>query len=318
MPFAHLVGIFPRSERVVELSRSVDRGRATPEELAAAIADDERRIIALQREAGLDYITDGQLRWQDLLRPLSDGIPGMRAGGIVRWFDNNAFFRHPVITGPLRPTGSAVLSVMHLPALAGTAWKAILPSPFTLAALAENASGRTPAQVLDDAAAVLRAEAHALAAAGCAYIQFSDPALVTRAAREDVARARDALAKVTDGLQVRTGLHTFFGDAGPLLDELVRFPVDEIGVDLYASSLDGVSARAEGKTLLVGALDGRNSLVEEVGELVDQVVRLRDRLKPADVALVPSCDMEFLPWECAEKKVRRLGEAAAALREVLR
>ncbi len=318
MPFAHLVGIFPRSEQVVELSRSVDRGRATPQDLAEAIAEDERRVIALQREAGLDYITDGQLRWQDLFRPLSDRIPGMHAGGIVRWFDNNAFFRHPVITGPLEPTGQAVLSVMHVPALAGTTWKAILPSPFALAALAENASGRSPAQVLDDVAAVLRAEAHALAAAGCAYIQFSDPVVVTRAAREDLPRARDALAKVTDGLRTRTALHTFFGDAGPLLGELVRFPVDEIGVDLYASSLDGVRARAAGKILLVGAMDGRNSFVEEVEELVGQVVRLRDRLEPADVALVPSCDLEFLPWECAEKKVRRLGEAAAALREALR
>lgn len=317
MPFAHLVGIFPRSETVVELSRSVDRGRATPEELAAAIAEDERRIVALQRDAGLDYVTDGQLRWQDLLRPLSDGIPGLRPGGIVRWFDNNSFFRHPVITGPLRPTGNAVLSAMSLPALAGTRWKAILPSPFALASLAENASGRTAAQVLDDCAAVLRAEAQSLEAAGCAYIQFSDPVLVTRARREDLPRARDALAAVTGGLKVRTALHTFFGDAGPVLGELVRFPVDEIGVDLYASNLEGVGARAEGKTVLVGAMNGRNSLIEEVGDLVDWAVRLRDRLEPADVALVPSCDLEFLPWECAEKKVRRLGEAAAALRAVM-
>jgi methionine synthase II (cobalamin-independent) len=58
-------------------------------------------------------------------------------------------------------------------------------------------------------------------------------------------------------------------------------------------------------------------VIEEVEDLVDQVIRLRDRLEPADVALVPSCDLEFLPWACAEKKVRRLGEAAAALREVL-
>ncbi|MDR7420325.1 MAG: hypothetical protein QN178_15595 [Armatimonadota bacterium] len=318
MPFAHLVGIFPRSERVVELSRSVDRKRATPEELEAAIAEDERRIIALQREAGLDYVVDGQLRWQDLLRPLADGIPGMHAGGIIRWFDNNAFYRHPVITGPLQPTGQAVLSVMNLPALAGTKWKAVLPSPYALVALSENASGRTPAQVLDDAAAVLKAEAQALVAAGCAYVQFSDPALVTRASRDDVARAREALARVTNGLRARTALHTFFGDAGPLLADLLAFPVDEIGIDLYATALDGATARAAGKTLLVGALDGRNSLVEEVETLVDQARRLRERLEPADVALVPNCDLEFLPWECAVLKVRRLGEAAAALRAATR
>jgi 5-methyltetrahydropteroyltriglutamate--homocysteine methyltransferase len=311
MPFAHLVGIFPRSEAVVELSRAVERRRATADELAAAVAEDEQRVIALQREAGLDYIVDGQLRWQDLLRPLSDGIPGMHPGGIVRWFDNNSFFRHPVITGPLQSTGKAVLAVTNLKALAGLRWKAILPSPFALATLSENASGRTADQVLGDAAAVLRAEAHALAAAGCAYVQFNDPALVTRAASGDLPRAREALAKVTDGLKVRTALHTFFGDAGPVLNELLRFPVDEVGFDLYAGTLNGTTASAAGKTLLVGALDGRNSLIEDVRDLVDHAVQT---LGAADIAIVPNCDLEFLPWECAALKVRRLGEAAAALR----
>jgi 5-methyltetrahydropteroyltriglutamate--homocysteine methyltransferase len=211
-----------------------------------------------------------------------------------------------------------VLAVTHLPALAGVRWKAILPSPFALAALSENQSGRAPDQVLDDAAAVVRAEAQALAAAGCAYIQFNDPALVTRAAKADVGRAREALAKATDGLTVRTALHTFFGDAGPLLGDLMTFPVDEVGIDLYATTLDGARVDARGKTVLVGALDGRNSLVEDVDGLVHQVLQVRDRLSPADVSLVPNCDLEFLPWECAELKVRRLGEAAAALRAAKR
>jgi len=314
MPFAHLVGIFPRTEKVVELSRALERRRASPEDLAAAIAEAERQVIAVQREAGLDYIVDGQFRWQDLFRPLSDAIPGLHAGGIVRWFDNNTFYRRPVITGALQPTGMALLKVINLPALAGLRWKAILPSPFAVAAMSENASKRSPAEVLADAAAVLRAEARALESAGCAYLQFSDPAIVARARREDVGRARDALAAATEGLRVRTALHTFFADAGPILSELVGFPVDEVGVDLYAASLNGVQARATGKTVLAGVVDGRNSLVEDVEALVHQATHLRDRLGAADVALVPNCDMEFLPWDVAVAKTRRLGEAAAALR----
>lgn len=318
MPFAHLVGLFPRSEKVVELSRAVERKRASADDLTGAVAEDERRVIALQREAGLDYITDGQIRWQDLLRPLSDGIPGMHPGGIVRWFDNNTFYRRPVITETLRPTGKAVLAVLNLNALAGLTWKAVLPSPFALAMLSENTSGRSANQVFDDASSVLRAEAQALAAAGCAYIQFNDPVLVTRAKAADVARARSALEKVTNGLQVRTALHTFFGDAGPWVGELLKFPVDEVGIDLYAGSLNGSGGvgrgAAAGKTLLVGAMDGRNSLIEGVDAIVEQARRVRDRLGADDVALVPNCDLEFLPWDVAAAKTRRLGEAAAVLR----
>jgi 5-methyltetrahydropteroyltriglutamate--homocysteine methyltransferase len=314
MPAAHLVGIFPRSERVVELSRAVDRGRATPDELAAAVADDERAVIAVQQEAGLDYVLDGLLRWQDLLRPIASGTPGMAPGGIARWFDNNTFYRRPVITGPLEPTGRAVLAVLNLPVLAGLRWKAVLPSPFALAALADNQSGRPFAQVLADCSAVVRAEARALVAAGCAYVQFSDPVLVTRATRDDVHRARAALEPVVDGLGARTALHTFFGDAAAVLDELVRFPVDEIGVDLYAWAPDGARPIARGKTVLAGALDGRNSLVEDVDLLVGQAVQLWRAVDADDVALVPNCDLEFLPWDVAVAKTRRLGEAAAVLR----
>lgn len=314
MPAAHLVGIFPRSERVVELSRAVDRGRATPDALAAAVAEDERAVIALQQEAGLDYVLDGLLRWQDLLRPIASHTPGMFPGGIARWFDNNTFYRRPVITGPLEPTGRAVLTVVNLPALAGLRWKAVLPSPFALATLADNQSGRTFDQVLADCSAVVRAEAQALVAAGCAYVQFSDPVLVTRAAPEDVGRARAALEQVVDGLGVRTALHTFFGNAASRLDDLARFPVDEIGVDLYAWDADGLRPALRGKTVLAGALDGRNSLLEDVGLLTDQAVRLWRALGADDVALVPNCDLEFLPWDVAVAKTRRLGEAAAALR----
>jgi 5-methyltetrahydropteroyltriglutamate--homocysteine methyltransferase len=318
MPFAHLVGIFPRPEKVVELSRAVERRRATPEELASAITEAERAVLAVQQEAGLDYVVDGQFRWQDLFRPLADAIPGLHAGGIVRWFDNNTFYRRPVITGALQPTGMALLKVINVPGLAGLRWKAVVPSPFALVAASENTSRRSASQVLADAAAVLRAEARALEAAGCAYIQFSDPALVARGRGEDLGPARDALGAVTDGLRVRTALHTFFGDAGPILDELLRFPVHEVGVDLYAASLNGTRARAAGKTVLAGAVDGRNSLVEETDALVHQAEQLRDRLGAADVALVPNCDLEFLPWDVAVAKTRRLGEAAAALRRARR
>jgi 5-methyltetrahydropteroyltriglutamate--homocysteine methyltransferase len=318
MPFAHLVGIFPRSEKVVELTRAVERKRAAADELVAAIAEDERRVIALQRDARLDYVVDGQFRWQDLLRPFSDGISGMHPGGIARWFDNNTFFRRPVITDMLRPTGQAVLSVLNLPALRDVKWKAVLPSPYALARLSENASGRSLNQIIDDASAVIRAEAHAIAAAGCGYIQFNDPVLVTYAAAGEVPRARAALEKVINGLAVRTALHTFFGDAGPLLGDLLAFPVDEIGVDLYAGTLDGAGAGgrrlATGKTLLVGAMDGRNSLIEDVDVLVDQARLAREWTGADDVALVPNCDLEFLPWDVAAAKTARLGEAAEALR----
>jgi len=313
MAFAHLCGIFPRSEDLIAATRAFERGRTDRAAVDRLFEEETQRLVALQVEYGLDYVTDGLLRWQDLLRPLADELPGVHAGPVTRWFDNNSFYRRPVIEAPLRPVGGAVLRWTGRRALDGRPWKAVLPSPWMLAALAEDRVYGSVEALVRDAAEVLRAEAAALAEAGCAYIQFSDPVLVSRPRPGAVHLAREALARVVDGLAVRTGLYTFFGDAAPVLAELLDFPVDEVGFDLFATEAERLVGRAERKVILVGALDGRNSVLEDARETAETVQRVADRLGAGGVAVVPSCDLEFLPYEVAVAKVRRLAQVKRLL-----
>jgi 5-methyltetrahydropteroyltriglutamate--homocysteine methyltransferase len=311
---AHLTGIFPRSEALIAATRALERGRGDRAALERLFEEETRRLVALQAEYGLDFVTDGQLRWQDLLRPLSDALPGVHAGPVTRWFDNNSFYRRPVIEGPLVPVGGAVLGQTSLGALDGRPWKAILPSPSAFVALSEDRRYGGDAALLADAAEVIRAEATGLVAAGCRYVQFSDPVLVARPREGALAPARRALARVTEGLGVRTGLHTCFGDAGPLLAELLEFPVDDVGIDLFATDADRLAGRAGNKGLLIGALDARNSLLEDAAETAETVRRVADRLHAGSIAVVPNCELEFLPYEVAVAKVRRLGEVKRLVR----
>jgi 5-methyltetrahydropteroyltriglutamate--homocysteine methyltransferase len=314
MAFAHLSGIFPRSEELIAASRAFERGRLDADSLRLQAEEEARRLVAFQEEWGFDYVTDGLLRWQDLLRPLADELPGVHAGPVTRWFDNNSFYRRPVIEQRLQPVGDAVLRWTVREPLAGRPWKAILPTPWAFAALSDDqAYGDTDA-LLHDAAEVLRAEAAGLAAAGCLYIQFSDPVLVTAPADGAVSRAQRALGRVVEGLAVRTGLYTFFGDAAPVLPALLDAPVDEVGFDLFATDLERLTGRAGVKGLLLGALDGRNSLLEDARETAATVSRVADRLGAEAVSVVPSCDLEFLPYEVAVAKGRRLGEIKQLLR----
>src|SRR5207249_9390988 len=79
------------------------RGRVAPEEVDAAFVADRADLVAAQREAGLDYFSDGLLRWQDIFRPLVESVSGLAARTLVRWFDNNSFFRAPEVTGEIAP-----------------------------------------------------------------------------------------------------------------------------------------------------------------------------------------------------------------------
>src|SRR3989304_1544347 len=109
MAFAHLTGIFPRSEELITATRAFERGRADKSALDRLFEEEAQRLVALEGEHGLDSVTDGLLRWQDLLRPLADELPGVHAGPVTRWFDNNSFYRRPVIEAPLEPVGGGGL-----------------------------------------------------------------------------------------------------------------------------------------------------------------------------------------------------------------
>ncbi|HEV8338805.1 MAG TPA: hypothetical protein VGR25_04010 [bacterium] len=314
MAFAHLSGIFPRSEELIAASRAFERGRLDADSLRLQAEEEARRLVGLQEEWGFDYVTDGLLRWQDLLRPLADEVPGVHAGPVTRWFDNNSFYRRPVIEHRLRPVGGAVLRWTVREPLEGRPWKAILPTPWAFAALSEDQAYGDRDALLRDVAEVLRAEAVGLAEAGCRYIQFSDPVLVSARANGSESRAHEALARVVDGLTVRTGLYTYFGDAAPVLGALLDAPVDEVGFDLFATDLEHLEGRAGSKGLLLGALEGRNSLLEGAEETAATVARVADRLGASVVSVLPSCDLEFLPYEVAVAKGRRLAEVKRLLR----
>src|SRR3972149_6684458 len=89
----------------------------------------------------------------------ADDPPGAPAGPVTRWFDNNSFYRRPVIETPLEPVAGAVLRWTSVRAFEGRPGKAILPSPWALSALSEDRAYGDDKALLRDVAEVLRAEA---------------------------------------------------------------------------------------------------------------------------------------------------------------
>ena len=108
-------------------------------------------------------------------------------------------------------------------------------------------------------------------------------------------------------------LHTYFGDASPVIDALLDFPVEAIGIDFYSTPIDALRGHAFNKSLGCGCIDGRNSLIESSAQLKAIVLNLRDQLHPRDIYLTPNCDLDFLPPPVAEKKVQILSETRRLL-----
>jgi 5-methyltetrahydropteroyltriglutamate--homocysteine methyltransferase len=302
---AYAPGIYARSEELVQATRDLDRGRTTEEAVEEQRVADLRTFLDVQREAGLDYLSDGLLNWQDIFRPFDEAARGLEPGPLTRFLDTNTFYRAPAVTEEvpklLEPLGEPYFRIGELPR---NRWVATLPSPYALAA---SAAGKLEPRAV--AEGVLGPQIGWLAENDCAMVVLQETALF--GSRIDVYPLSDALDALQSPLPV--ALQLPFGDSGDVLGELVELDVAAIGVDFYSTDLEALP-RPFPKTLLAGVVDARNSLLEEPEQLAGFGRQLLAELGH-ELHLVPNGNLEFVPEKIARQKVLRLGEAAKVLKE---
>jgi 5-methyltetrahydropteroyltriglutamate--homocysteine methyltransferase len=298
---------------VVSATRGIDRGRVGADAVGRAFADDLAAFVRVQKDAGLDFFSDGLLRWQDIFRPLTEAL-GVKPHTLVRWFDTNTFFREPElsrpITNPVRPDAIVPDASVPRPRVM------TLPSPYMFSRAAHTDQDRN-ALMLALAEHVLRPAIEAAVAAGAQLIHLEDPWLgYVGIAREDWAPLTEALAILHRDLKATLAFHVYFGDAAPHLDKLLALPVDAIGVDLIQTDVKALGS-GWNKGLVAGVINGRSSILESSKSLVDVARHLADTVRPRDLYLSSNCELGYLPTPVAEQKVQRLGEAARAVKELV-
>lgn len=308
-----LSGAFPRSEKLVEMTRAAVRGKASRADVEGSLYHDVTALSRLQDDARLKSLIDGQLDWQDLFRPFVDLFTGLQAGGLTRWFDNNTFYRKPIVTAKVAFKGTGLAQYFHGNLLPTNAVrKAILPGPFTFATLCDNRAYPTRAELMNDLAHALRDVVLALGKLGYSSYQFNEPAICAKTVTDpELKIGQQAFETCTKGIDGETTLHTYFGDASSGIDSLLDYPVDAIGIDFYATSAGDLNGLDFGKKMSCGCIDGRNSLLESPTDVARFVATILEKVAPKGLVLNPNCDLDFLPRTVAEKKVRLLASVSA-------
>ena len=121
-------GIYPRSGALVQATRDLDRGRTSQEQVDEQAERDFRELVAVQRAAGLDLLSDGLLGWQDLFRPLAEVADGLDTRPLTRFLDTNTFYRGVLVEGE-----PGLASPLPAPDLPAGEWLGTLPSPLAFA-----------------------------------------------------------------------------------------------------------------------------------------------------------------------------------------
>jgi 5-methyltetrahydropteroyltriglutamate--homocysteine methyltransferase len=315
-----LTGSYPRVSdaplpvNLRQMLHKHDRREISDAELEHAYEATITRIVKEQESAGIDLLTDGQVRWDDLLTPITRQLDGAKPGGLLRYFDNNVYYRHPVIQGPIRWRGPATVDDYRTATGATTRpVKAVLPGPITYAVLSEDRAYKNFEMLARAVSEALHQEALALQEAGALLIQVDEPALGGQPLR--LALARACMETIARGLKTSLGIATYFKPVQEIWTGLRAFPVQVWQVDVAdrPAQLDMVLKAPPDGEVVLGCMDARNTRLEERDTLARTLEKATEKLGADRVWASPNAGLEFLPHATAQKKMARLAEAVGAV-----
>ncbi|MCE0761684.1 5-methyltetrahydropteroyltriglutamate--homocysteine methyltransferase [Pseudonocardia kujensis] len=281
-----------------------------------------------QEEAGLDIVTDGEIRRESYSNHFATALEGVDVDNPGTALDRSGHPNPvPRIVGPIsRPRPVQVDDLRFLKAHTDRTVKMTVPGPFTMSQQAQNDHYPDLESAAMGYAAAVNAEIKDLFAAGADVVQIDEPYLQ---ARPGAARAYGlaALNAALEGVAGTTVVHLCFGYAAIIherpegysfLPELAGCTADQISIETAQSGLDlGVLEDLKDKTILLGVIDLSDHAVESVGTVAGRVRRAFDRLPPEQIVIATDCGMKYLPRDSAVGKMRAMAGAAALLREEL-
>ncbi|MFC7098680.1 5-methyltetrahydropteroyltriglutamate--homocysteine methyltransferase [Halobaculum marinum] len=291
------------------------------------VYDDVRaELVADQREAGLDRVVEGQGRWDDMLAHPLTVHDAVETGGIVRYYDNNNFYRDPRVVDDLTPSGDVAAELTAASDLLGDdALQAVLPGPYTLADLATDEHYGDEAEFLDAVGEFLAGEVEAFPAHDTLFLL--EPSYVTNTPGDDLnelaSETIDRVAAATDAdVVVQTYWDAFEEKA---YAHLMDADIDAVGFDFVAAdraaNLECINELGTTDDIALGLVDGQNTLVEGAETVAERVDWVHDQI-PAQTFdttyVTPNTETFYLPVNKHKAKLSVLAEAAdiAAAEEV--
>ena len=334
-----VVGSYPQPHWLVDHEALAQAGVPRVREMSMwripsgqlAEAQDDATILAVRdmERAGVDIITDGEIRRESYSNRFATALEGVDQDnpGEVEGRSGGRRVKVPRVVGPVRRTQPVqVRDVQFLRENTELRIKATVPGPFTMAQQAHNDYYPDRESLAMDYAVAVNLEVKALFEAGADVVQLDEPWLQAR--HEEAGKyGLQAINRALEDVEGTTALHLCFGYAAMVKDkpsgysalpQLDATVVDQISIEAAQPNLDlGVLTELPSKTIILGVLDLGDKEVETPETVAS---RLRAALKyvpPERLMAAPDCGMKYLPRQVALGKLRAMTAGAALVRQSL-
>jgi 5-methyltetrahydropteroyltriglutamate--homocysteine methyltransferase len=314
-----LAGRFPPRVRAKELWRVAEP------HLQQAMDDATVLAIKAQEDAGLDIITDGEIRRESYSNRIATALEGVDIDNPGTALDRSGHPNPvPRIVGRIKRTRAIEVEyLLFLKKHTTRQVKITVPGPFTMLQQAQNDFYASEEEAAMDYAVAMNEEIKDLFAHGADVVQVDEPYLQARPEKARQYGIR-ALNRALEGVTGKTAVHICFGYAAIIharpngynfLPELASCSCQQISIETAQSNLDcSVLQSLPGKQIMVGCLNLEDPAIESPVVVASRIKRALQYIKPEQVILAPDCGMKYLPREVADGKLRAMTEAAKILR----
>jgi len=333
-----LVGSYPQPDWLIDRGRLADRfpprvrarelWRVAPEFLEQAQRDATLLAIRAQEDAGLDIITDGEVRRESYSNRFATALEGVDIDNPGTALDRSGHPNPvPRVVGPIRRKHPVeVEDVRFLRAHTPRTIKITVPGPFTMAQQAQDDYYGGKEALAFGYAEAVNEEVRDLFAAGADIVQLDEPYLQARPAQAQQYGVK-VINRALEGVAGTTAVHLCFGYAAIIHDrpagysflpELAACDCDQVSIETAQSNLDcSVLSALDGKTVILGVIDLNDPAVETPDTVVERVRRALPYVPASRIVLAPDCGMKYLPREAAFGKLTAMAAAAVRLRAEL-
>jgi 5-methyltetrahydropteroyltriglutamate--homocysteine methyltransferase len=334
-----LVGSYPQPDWLIDRQRLaemvVPRARAHElwrvDDAQLEQAQDDATVLAVrdQERAGIDIVTDGEMRRESYSNRFATALEGMESEhpAQIPARTPGRFQIVPRVVGRIRRRQPVqVRDVAFLRAQTDQPIKITIPGPFTMTQQLHDEYYKDEPALAMDCAAALNEEIKELFAAGADVVQLDEPFLQ---AQPDKARrfALPAINRAVAGVAGTTALHLCFGYAARVaskpsgysfLPELEGAHVDQVSVESAQPKLDcSVLAQLPSRTIILGVLDLADPTAEPAEVVAQRIRRALPYVAPERLVVAPDCGMKYLARELAFAKMVAMVQGAAMVRREL-
>ncbi|MCS7098728.1 MAG: hypothetical protein RMH84_02120 [Sulfolobales archaeon] len=316
------LGGFPRNRVLRRALRDYERGAVGYEDLEKVLVSSSLVVIGAQLSSGLAYVVDGMLDWHDIFRPFTSSWRNVTPTGLLRYFDNNFFYRVPLFTG--KPEAASYVWAQRVrryaPLAEPAGFKIVVPGPVTFTYMSKNGSEVTNEELASSIADLLAAEVRLAVEAGASLVQVDEPLLADPDIGYDLsALAAELSSRIASSAgSAKTVLAIYFGaPRADVYENALNARVSCISIDVADapnSSLKLIESKGFGSHCAVlGLVNSRTVYRDPIDVMVDTATKALKNYEGDEVGVTTTTWLDLVPYEYSISKLRVLSELVDSL-----